>query len=219
VSANTSKVFGVLSPVERFSEILFGLIMTLSITGTMSIVSGGREEVRIMWLSVLGCNLAWGIIDAVLYLLGTISDRGRGYALFTLVRQTRDREKARAVIEEALPPAIAGVLLPEDFERIHQRLAALPDPPRRRVITRPDLLGAVGVFLLVVLSCVPLMIPFLFMSDPLPALRASNAVAIAMLFLGGYSFARYAGGAKLLTGLVMVVLGVVMVGITIALGG
>jgi len=219
VSTNTSKVFGVLSPVERFSEILFGLIMTLSITGTMSVVSGGREEVRIMWLSVLGCNIAWGIIDAILYLLGIISDRGRGYALYTLVRQTRDPEKARTVIEEVLPPAIAGVLLPEDFENIQKRLAALPDPPRRRVITRPDLLGAVGVFLLVFLSCVPLMIPFLFMHDPLPALRASNAVAIVMLFFGGYSFGRYAGGAKLLTGLEMVVLGVVMVGITIALGG
>jgi hypothetical protein len=205
--------------VERFSEILFGLIMTLSITGTMSIVSGGREEVRIMWLSVLGCNLAWGIIDAVLYLLGIISDRGHGYAMYMRVRRTRDREEARKVIEEALPPAIAGVLLPGDFENIHQRLAALPDPPRRRLLTRRDLLGAAGVFLLVFLSCVPLMIPFLFMSDPLPALRASNAIAIAMLFLGGYSFAKYAGGAKMLTGIVMVVLGVVMVGITIALGG
>jgi VIT1/CCC1 family predicted Fe2+/Mn2+ transporter len=219
VSANTSKVFGVLSQVERFSEILFGLIMTLSITGTMSIVSGGREEVRIMWLSVLGCNIAWGIIDAILYLLGIISDRSRGYALYTLVRQTRDREKARTAIEEVLPPAIAGVLHPEDFENIHQRLAALSDLPRRRVITRQDLMGAIGVFLLVSLSCVPLMIPFLFMSDPLPALRVSNAIAIAMLFLGGYSFAKYAGGAKIPTGLVMVVLGVVMVGITIALGG
>ena len=217
--ANTSKFFGVLSPVERFSEILFGLIMTLSITGTMSIVSGGREEARIMWLSVLGCNIAWGIIDAILYLFGIISDRGHGYALFTLLRQTRDREKARAVIEEALPPAIAGVLRPEDFESIHQRLVALPDPPRRRVLTCRDLLGAAGVFLLVFLSCVPLMIPFLFMSDLLPALRVSNAVAIVMLFLGGYSFARYAGGAKLLTGLVMVALGIAMVGITIALGG
>jgi hypothetical protein len=219
VSANTSKGFGILSPVERFSEILFGLVMTLSITGTVSIVSGGREEVRIMWLSVLGCNIAWGIIDAILYLLGIISDHGRGYALYTLVRQTRDSEKARTAIEEVLPPAIAGILLPEDFERIHQRLAALPELPRRRLLTRRDLLGAAGVFLLVFLSCVPLMIPFLFMRDPLPALRASNIVAIAMLFLGGYSFARYTGGAKLLTGLVMVVLGVVMVGITIALGG
>jgi hypothetical protein len=219
VSANTSKLFGVLSPVERFSEILFGLIMTLSITGTMSIVSGGREDVRVMWLSVLGCNIAWGIIDAILYLLGIISARGRGYALYTLVRRTRDREEARAAIEEALPPAIAGVLLPDDFETIHQRLAALPDPPRRRVLTRRDLLGAAGVFLLVFLSCVPLMIPFLFMRDPLPTLRVSNTIAIAMLFLGGYSFARYAGGAKIQTGFVMVVLGVVMVGITIVLGG
>jgi VIT1/CCC1 family predicted Fe2+/Mn2+ transporter len=219
VSANTSKVFGALSQGERFSEILFGLIMTLSITGTVSIVSGGREEVRIMWLSVLGCNIAWGIIDAILYLFGIISNRSRGYALYTLVRQTRDREEARTAIEEVLPPAIASVLLQEDFDSIHQRLAALPDLPRRRLLTCRDLLGAVGVFLLVFLSCIPLMIPFLFMRDPLPALRVSNIVAITMLFLGGYSFAKYAGGAKIPTGLVMVVLGVVMVGITIALGG
>jgi len=219
VSKGTSTVFGVLSPVERFSEILFGLIMTLSITGTMSVASGGREDVRIMWLSVLGCNIAWGIIDAILYLLGIVSDRGRGYVLYSLVRQTRDREKARTAIEKVLPPVIADVLLPEDFETMHQRLAALPDQPRQGGITRRDLLGAVGVFLLVFLSCVPLMIPFIFMRDPLPALRSSNAVAIVMLFLGGYSFARYIGGAKILTGFVMVVLGVVMVGITIALGG
>ena len=193
--------------------------MTLSITGTVSIVTAGREAVGAMLLGVLGCNIAWGIIDGVLYLLGTVSENGREYALYTLVEQTRDPEKRRAAIAEALPPVVAGAMLPGDFDAISQRLAGRQDKPRRRVISRQDIAGGAGVFLLVVLSCVPMMVPFLFMSDPLPALRVSNAVAILMLFIGGYLLAKYEGLPKILTGVVMVVLGVMMVGITIALGG
>jgi len=214
-----TKITGVLNPVERFSEILFGLIMTLSITGTVSVVKGGREEVGTILLSVLGCNIAWGIIDAILYLLGTVSEHGHGYALYNLLQQTRDPEETRAAISEALPPQIAAVLLPEDFDTIRQRLANLPEKPRRKVMTGQDLAGAAGVFLLVVLSCVPLIIPFFFIVDPLPALRVSNAVAIVMLFAGGYFLAKYARLPKILTGTVMVVVGALMVGITVALGG
>jgi VIT1/CCC1 family predicted Fe2+/Mn2+ transporter len=66
---------------------------------------------------------------------------------------------------------------------------------------------------------VPVILPFLLMKDPLPALRVSNLIAMIMLFSGGYSFARYAGLARITTGIIMVVLGAAMVGLTIALGG
>jgi len=219
MATKETKITGVLSPVERFSEILFGLIMTLSITGTVSVVKGGREEVGTILLGVVGCNIAWGIIDAVLYLLGTVSEHGREYRLYNLVQQTRDLEKTRAAIVEVLPPQIAAVLLPEDLDAIRQRLANLPERPHRKVMTVQDLAGAGGVFLLVVLSCIPLIIPFFFIVDPLPALRLSNAVAILMLFVGGFFLAKYARLPKILTGTVMVVVGALMVGITVALGG
>ena len=57
-----------LSPVERHGEILFGLIMALSFTCTLSVAESGRAEVRTMLFAALGCNLAWGIVDAVMYL-------------------------------------------------------------------------------------------------------------------------------------------------------
>jgi VIT1/CCC1 family predicted Fe2+/Mn2+ transporter len=208
-----------LSPVERISEVLFGLIMTLSITGTMSVVSGGREEVGITLIAVLGCNIAWGIIDAILYLLGAISDNSRGKSLYTMIAQTSEPEKALAAIAGSLPPTIAKVLLPEEIESIHRRLVELPEESQRKIITREDIGGAVGVFLIVVLSCVPVILPFILMRDPLPALRVSNLIAMIMLFAGGYSFAKYAGLARITTGIIMVVLGAAMVGLTIALGG
>lgn len=208
-----------LNPIERISEILFGLVMTLSFTGTMSVVAQGREDVRTMLLAVLGCNIAWGIIDGILYLLGAVSERGREYQLFKALARTSDPEQSKALIAEMVPPAIAGVLRQEEFDSIRQRLAGQPDRTRGRMVTGRDLGGTFGVFLLVVLSCIPVLIPFILIHDPLPALRVSNGVAILMLFLGGYSLANYAGLPRILTGVVLVVLGSAMVGLTIALGG
>lgn len=213
------KSYRFLSPVERISEAIFGLIMTLSITGTMSVVSGGREGVGTTLVAVLGCNIAWGIIDGILYLLGTISEHGRGYSLYKMIISTKDPGEAQSAIMDALPPAIARVLNAEEIESIHRRLADLPPEPRGRIIKREDLGGAIGVFCFVILSCIPVILPFILIQNPLPALRVSNGVAMAMLFIGGYSFAKYAGLARISTGFLMVVLGGAMVGLTIALGG
>ena len=65
----------VLDPVERLSEVLFGLIMVLSFTCSISAANSGREEVREVVIGAVGCNLAWGIVDAVMYLIDTLLGR------------------------------------------------------------------------------------------------------------------------------------------------
>ena len=67
----------VLGSIDRVSEMLFGLFMTLSFVGAVSVVDSGRAEIRTMFFAALGCNLAWGIVDAVMYLVRTLADRGR----------------------------------------------------------------------------------------------------------------------------------------------
>ncbi len=54
---------------------------------------------------------------------------------------------------------------------------------------------------------------------PLLALRISNAVAILMLFLMGYAFGRLTERNPWAVGLFMVLFGIVLVLMTIALGG
>ena len=66
-----------LDPVDRISEILFGLIMAVTIVGSMSIATAGRVEVRTVMLAALGCNLAWGLVDAVMYVVRTTTERTR----------------------------------------------------------------------------------------------------------------------------------------------
>lgn len=86
----------VLQPVERISEILFGLVMALTVTGAVSVATTDRVQIRTMLFAALGCNLAWGIIDAGMYLMARLGERGRNALSAKAVRATTDREAARA---------------------------------------------------------------------------------------------------------------------------
>ena len=193
--------------------------MVLTFTGSLSVAEAGRDDVRTMLIGALGCNLAWGIIDGVLYLMGSLAEKGRGLLTFRAVRNATDPKEAQRHIADALPPVVASVLEPVELEAVHQRLMQLPEPPGKAQLDKDDWLGAVGVFLLVFLCTFPVVIPFIFMSHAGPAMRVSNSVAVVMLFLTGYAFGRMTGRHRWLWGISMVVLGLILVGLTIALGG
>lgn len=207
-----------LDPMERASEVLFGLIMVLTFTCSFSVVGAGRTEVRQMLAAALGCNLAWGIIDAVFYLMARLSEQGHGIVALRALK-TADPTMAHRVIADALPPLLASVLPEAEFEAMRHKLKQLPEPPAHPRLTGDDWRAAFRVFLLVFLSTFPVAIPFLFIPRPILALRISNAVAIVMLFGCGYAFARYSGFRPWRIGLAMVGVGVALVGLTIALGG
>ena len=209
----------ILDPVERISELLFGLIMVLTFTGSLSAATAGREEIRTMLFGAIGCNLAWGIVDAFMYLINNITERGQGILKLRAVRAAKNPEAAQRIIVEALPKPVASVLQQNEIESFRQRLSQLPEPPALPRLGKQDFLGAVGVFLIVFLSTFPVVIPFIFMHNAQRALRTSNAIAIIMLFLSGYWLGHYAGHRPWRMGFAMVVVGSVLVAVTIALGG
>ncbi len=209
----------VLNPLERFSEIVFGLIMVLSFTCALSVARAGREDVSTMLVGAIGCNLAWGIIDAAFYLIACLAEAGRRAALLRDIQQCADPVGAQRFIAAEVPPQIAGALQPADFARIHTHLKQLPPPAARGVLTAESWRGALGVFLLVFLSTLPVVVPFYFVHDAKTALRISNAVAIAMLFGAGQMHARYAGFRRIVTGLAIVIVGALMVAVTMAVSG
>jgi len=209
----------ILEPIERISEVLFGLIMVLTFTCSFSVAEAGRSEVRGMLLGALGCNLAWGIIDAIMYLMGCLAERARSLATFHAARKAADPEKGQRIIAEALPPVVTSFLGPTELEGLRKQFQQLPDPPTHPKLTKSDWLGAASVFLLVVLSTLPVVLPFFFMQNVLRANRVSNAIAIGLLFLTGYAFGRCTGNHPRGMWIAMVGIGAVLVGITIALGG
>ena len=219
MSAGAESSKRVLEPIERVSEVLFGLIMVLTFTGSLSAAESGRAEIRTMLVGALGCNLAWGLIDGIMYLMACLSERGQQARTILAVRRAATAEEAHRTIAAALPPVVAPLLQPAELERMRRHLNQLPEPAERARLHVRDFRGALGVALLVFLSTFPVVLPFVFMHDAWRALRFSNAVAIVLLYLTGHAFGRTAGHRPWLAGLTMVVLGIVLVGVTIALGG
>jgi hypothetical protein len=84
----------VLEPVERLSEILFGLIMALTITGAVSVATTDHIQIRTMLFAALGCNLAWGIIDGGMYLMARLGERGRNAVIARKLREAANPEDA-----------------------------------------------------------------------------------------------------------------------------
>jgi VIT1/CCC1 family predicted Fe2+/Mn2+ transporter len=208
----------VLDPVDRISEVLFGLIMVLTFTGSLGVAGAGRAEVRTMLLGALGCNLAWGVIDGLLYLMAELAHTGRSIAALRAVRQAIDPRIAREQIVDALPDRVAAVLEPAEVESLRQRLAKLPDD-HRLTPGREAWLGALAVALLVFLSTLPVAMPFMLFSDARFALRVSNGVAISMLFICGVMYGRLVGRIPWLFGAITVIVGLILVALTMALGG
>ncbi len=209
----------VLEPYDRISEVLFGLIMVLTFTGGLSVAEAGRNDVRTVLIGALGCNIAWGIIDGLLYLMGCLSEKGRGLRAWRALHQAVTPADAHRVVADALPPTVAAALGPAELESIRLKLAQLPDPPPRPRLGKDDWLGAVAVAVWVILTTFPVAIPFIFIDDVARAMRVSNAVAVALLFVTGYAFGRVAENRPWLTGIAMVGLGAGLVALTMALGG
>jgi VIT1/CCC1 family predicted Fe2+/Mn2+ transporter len=209
----------VLEPIDHLSEILFGLIMVLTFTGSMSVAEVGREDVREMLVGALGCNIAWGIIDALFYLMACLAEKARDLKALDAVRKTADRAVGQRLVAGALPDTVASVLTPGELEQVRDRITKLPDRGLRARLDRDDWRGALGSFLLVFLSTFPVTIPFMVMNDIGQAMRASNAVAVILLFITGYWFGKMSGRSPLGFGIGMVVFGLAIVAMTIALGG
>jgi len=209
----------VLDPMERISETLFGLIMVLTFISSLGVATADNIKIQTMLAGALGCNLAWGIVDGGLYLLARINDQGRHILTLRAIRQAADHEAAQRVIADALPEELASILPPEELELMRQKLQLLPEPSERPRLTRRDWIGALRLCLLSFLSTLPVVVPFIFLSDAKVALQVSYAVAIVMLFCCGYAFGYHSGLRPWAAGLSMVAVGSALVSVVVALGG
>jgi hypothetical protein len=209
----------ILNTVDRVSELCFGLFMALTFVGAVKAVSAGDEVGRKMFISALGCNLAWGLADAVMYLVRTLADRGQRLTLALSVKREQDVAAAVKTLRDALPKTLEPLVDDAELELIRARLVAMSTLPPRAHLSFEDFLGALGIFLLVVVSTFPVALPFLVVKDLTTALVISRVLTLAMLFGAGFALGRYTGAGAMRAGFAMTLLGVFLTMAIIALGG
>ena len=209
----------ILNTVDRVCEICFGLFMALTFVGAVKAVTAGEDEGYKMFFAALGCNLAWGLADAVMYLVRTLADRGQRLQLAQTVKREQDQAVAVQALRDALPEKLESLVEDADLERIRVRIAAASTLPPRANFVRGDFVGALGIFLLVVLGTFPVALPFLVVKDVATALIASRVLTLVMLFIAGFALGRYTGAGAMKAGVAMIALGILLTVAIIKLGG
>jgi hypothetical protein len=211
-----------LDPGERLAEVLFGLIMVLTITLTAGLTVGQEPgAAREMLMAAIGCNVAWGIIDGGMYIMGALLERGRLARQIEAIRHAPDEPTAMRLVSEGLDETLIGLAPSNQRTTLTRDLLELARraTPRRVRITYDDWMGALASGWLVIAATIPAAVPFMLMRDAHRALRVSNGLLLGLLFLVGFSWGRYANVNRWVAGTVFLTLGVILVGVAIALGG
>ena len=209
----------VLNPVDRISEVLFGTIMVLTFTGAISAATDGRQEIRELLWAALGCNVAWGFVDAIMYLMNVVLERAHSVTLINRIMNSESNDISRQILKAEIQPLVSGLLKDEELDNLTQRLKKIPPPSKRNLLSGKDFKAGLEIFFLVFLCTLPVALPFAFLQEVELAMRASNGVALMILFIGGYILAGYAGFRRFTTAVIYVLIGVSLVALTMALGG
>jgi hypothetical protein len=212
-----------LDPASSLGEIMFGLIMTLTFTLGAGIIleDEGREGARDLLIALIGCNIAWGVIDAAMYLVNELFTRGKRRRVAEAVRSAADESAGVNVVAGELDQFFEDVADHPERHALYKRVAArvrtAEIPPNR--LTKADFMGAFTSFWLVIIASAPAAIPFLIWDDARFALRVSNGILLAFLFFCGYKWSRYTLGNPWIFGLISLAGGFALVAMAIALGG
>jgi len=209
-----------LDPADRLGEVLFGLIMALGFTGAVRL---GREEADNMalFIGIFGCNLAWAIVDGVMFVLTELFERGRQARATRDVLAAPNEEVALKRIDEELGGPLLALTSPQERQQVLRRVLELlrGNKPEQPSVRGKDLMGGVAVALIIILATLPVVIPFLILRNPYVAVRVSNLVALTQRVLLGAGWGRMVGGSPLRIAGGLTLVGVVLVLITIVLGG
>src|SRR5262245_6566470 len=110
-----------LDPASRLGEVLFGLIMALGFTGAVRLGYEAADN-RTLFVAILGCNVAWAIVDGVMYALTELFERGRRMRLGREVRATADDTVALRMIDGEIGDWLAPLLSGEERGAIYRNI-------------------------------------------------------------------------------------------------
>lgn len=211
-----------LDPSETLLEVLFGLIMALTITVGARLLSERADIVGVeLALALLGCNVAWGVIDGAFYLLGTRFNRNRRAQFVKRVQAAANQAEAMEAVRDEFDLVGEPPMRPEDKANLHASLLQLfrhagTDRARLR---SDDWIAAVLIAVLVSITALPGLIPLLLIQDGFVALRVANILQVGLLFIVGYWWAHYSGSNRWVIGLAIALLGTALVLLAVPLGG
>ncbi|HWS40521.1 MAG TPA: hypothetical protein VN247_04425, partial [Arenimonas sp.] len=122
MNKQSPKPFSDLDPIDRTSEVVFGTLMAMSFSGTLSVATAGEQDIHMMMIAALGCNLAWGLADSVMYLVAVATEQRRKITLVERLQQTNDQDEADRLVADQLPLRLQSHMNPIALDAMRRSL-------------------------------------------------------------------------------------------------
>lgn len=225
---DSSFIGRLLDPIDRLSETIYSVLILLTFTLAYRIFRPDEatdlpgEYIYELLLAAVLATLAWGIIDGIMYILTETLERGERHRILWEIQTASAEPEALEVIAGEFDYILEPITGETQREALYKDvLEHLRDSQPRPVgIKREDFGGALACVLIAIVAVLPSLVPFvLFLRDPELAIRLSNVVSFAVLFVSGYKWGRYTGSSPWRTGLTLVGVGVLLLAVAIPLGG
>jgi len=209
-----------LDPTDRLGEAVFSLIMSLGFIGACRLELSEADN-HAMLIGVFGCNLAWALVDGVTYVFAALFERGLRGRLIRNVAGASTEEQALQHVADEFDERIESMTTAEERKRLYTAMIEMarraPKGPTK--LRGRDIVGGLAVSLLIVISTLPVIAPFALIHSPLVAMRVASAIALALLFIVGCWWGHMVGANPWKIGSIVTGIGIVLVCITVALGG
>lgn len=207
-----------IAPDDQAIETLSGIILTMSVLSTLQVTSAQTIDTRSLVYAAIGSTVAWGFVDGMMYLIGTLIDRTRAYKVVKGLRSAPNLLDFRKQLSAESPDYVVERLSDPSLEKIQAFLQS-KEQLHHRGLSFEHLQTAFYIWLVVVSAGLPLIMPLLFIKDHVIAFRMTQFISVWIMFAMGYKLGVWLDLKPFISGLIFAAIGVLIAVTCIYLGG
>lgn len=209
-----------LSPGQRLSELFYGVVMAVILTGMINVGLPPTEStLRLLLFGVFAVNISWGVIDGVTSMYGGLANR----ADFSRTANEFRTDPASPEKREAVSRALQGTIV-ENLDGAGQAAvvdligAGKPVPRQRYPPSREDWYAALATVIIDFVLVFPVMAPYFIFNTVRWAVFVSHSVSIIMLAAIAVIWAKQLNLNTTKAGVIIAIISFVMIYSTYAIG-
>jgi len=205
-------------------EIISGLFIVLILINNFEIISKNwalNNAVLFAFIIIL-INLIWGIVDGLSFIFTSLLEKGRYNRMISRVKSS-DKKLATEIIKNELDNTIISRCDKETKEQIIEAVFKNLSLTSSAIIKKPkifksDIIGAFLCVFFVFLPCIVILPFFLLINNLTLAILVSNIIGLGMLFAFGYKLGSCTDRNKIITGMIIMLIGLAIIATAIAFG-
>ena len=201
-------------------ELMYGFIMALIfVYGTRFGVLEFSDVVTFS-LTVIGMCVTWGVIDGIIFYYIWKMDARRQMKIISN-EDNMPREERLSELMDYFDGTALSIVSDKDVERICNDIldCQVESAEEFEADRKKQIQNSIGCAFFGSIPVIPVLIPLYIIDDLMDALFASCLVSSVLLFIIGYSMAKYIGTNKFLTGAVLAGISLAISVVSVFTGG